>query len=145
MLTEKRKTLAIAESCTGGLVASRITDTSGSSKYFKTGVVTYSDKAKIDLLGISKKKLKKHGAVSKEVALEMANGIKRLSKSDIGMGITGIAGPTGGTKGKPVGLVYVAIATKKGKFVQKCRFTGNRREIKLQSSTTALDLLRRLV
>jgi len=145
MLAKQRKTLAIAESCTGGLITSRITDVSGSSKYFKTGVITYSDKAKVDLAGVSKEKLKDCGAVSKEVALEMASGIRRLSKSDIGMGVTGIAGPTGATKGKPVGLVYVAIATKKGKFVQLCRFTGNRREIKLQSSTAALDLLRKIV
>ena len=141
-LTKKRKTLALAESCTGGLVANRITNVSGSSKYFKMGVIAYSDKAKKNLLGVSGQNLKKHGAVSKEVALEMAKGVKKLANADIALGLTGIAGPKGATRKKPVGLVYIALVRDKTKTVKECRFTGNRQEIKLQSSTTALDLLR---
>lgn len=144
ILAKKKKNLALAESCTGGLIANRITNISGSSGYFKMGVIAYSNKAKINLLGVSEKKLKKYGAVSKEVAFEMASGVKKLAKTDIGVAVTGIAGPKGGTKKKPVGLVYIAAASDGRKFVKKCGFIGNREEIKLQSSTAALDLLRAL-
>lgn len=144
ILTKCGKTLAIAESCTGGLIANRISDISGSSAYLKMGVVAYSNKAKTDLLGVSHEKLKKYGAVSKEVALEMAKGVKNISKADISIGVTGIAGPKGETKKKPIGLVYIAVASNKIKMVKKCLFTGNRREIKHQASTTALNLLRAL-
>jgi len=144
MLTKRGKTLAIAESCTGGLIANRISNVSGSSAYLKMGVVAYSNRTKTDLLGVPLEKLKKYGAVSKEVALEMAKGIKNISKADISIGITGIAGPKGRTKKKPVGLVYIAVVSDKIKMAKKCFFTGNRREIKHQASTTALNLLRAL-
>lgn len=142
MLAKNRKTLAIAESCTGGLIANRITNVSGSSKYFKMGIVAYSNEAKVNLLGVSKDKIKKYGAVSKQVALDMAKGVKRLSKADVGLGITGIAGPKGATKKKPIGLVYIAVAGDKIKTVKKCLFIGSREEIKLQASIAALNLIR---
>lgn len=142
MLARKRQTLAIAESATGGLIANRITNISGSSRYFKTGIIAYSNKAKTDLLKVPPDKIKKYGAVSKEVALLMAKGIKKLSQAEVAIGVTGIAGPTGATGKKPVGLVYIAVVTDKKKTVKKYRFIGNREEIKLQASSTALDLLR---
>ena len=145
MLLKKKKTLAISESCTGGLIADRITNISGSSKYFKMGVVTYSNKSKVDLLGVPGGRIKKYGAVSKEVALSMAEGIKRISKADISLGVTGIAGPKGKTKKKPIGLVYIALTSGKVHMVKKCRFTGSRKEIKLQASTAALNLLRAVI
>ena len=138
-----KKTLAIAESCTGGLLSSRITDVSGSSGYFIMGVVAYSNRAKEILLGVSAKSIKRYGAVSEEVALEMAKGIRRLAKTDIGLSVTGIAGPTGGTKSKPVGLVYIALVAGKKKIVKKFRFKGSRKNIKLQASQAALDVIRR--
>ena len=142
MLARGKKTLAIAESCTGGLIANRITNVSGSSKYFKMAIVAYSNEAKVNLLGVSKDKIKKYGAVSKQVALDMAKGVKRLSKADVGLGITGIAGPKGATKKKPVGLVYIAVAGDRIKTVKKCLFIGSREEIKLQASIAALNLIR---
>jgi len=137
-----KKTVAIAESCTGGLLSSRITDISGSSRYFMMGVVAYSNRAKEKLLGVSAGSIKIYGAVSKEVALEMAKGVRRLAKTDIGLGVTGIAGPTGGTKSKPVGLVYIALVTNKKKIVKEFRFKGSRQNIKLQASQAALEILK---
>ncbi len=142
LLIKKKKTLSTAESCTGGLVANRITNVSGSSKYFKMGITAYSNQAKEKLLSVSKESIKKYGAVSRVTASEMAKGIRNLAGTDISLGITGIAGPTGGTKKKPVGLVYVSIITGKKKSTKEFRFTGNREEIKWQSSIAALDLLR---
>src|SRR3989338_5142086 len=107
ILTRKKKTLAIAESCTGGLVSNIVTNVSGSSQYFKAGIVAYSDESKENILGISSGLLREHGDVSKQVALEMAKGVQLLAGADIGIGVTGIAGPGGGTKKKPVGLVYI--------------------------------------
>lgn len=141
-LAAKRKTLAIAESCTGGLIADRITNISGSSDYFKMGIVAYSNEAKINLLGVSEENLKKYGAVSKQVALEMAKGVKNISGATISIGVTGIAGPKGGTSKKPVGLVFIAVITNKTYIIKEHRFKGSRREIKLQTSTAALNLLR---
>jgi len=125
-LSEKKKTIAVAESCTGGIVASRITEISGSSAVFGYGVVTYANQAKIDLLGVGENTLVEHGAVSKETAEEMAQGVRKLGNSDIGLAITGIAGPTGGTKEKPVGLVYVAVDTEKGCEVKKLNLSRRR-------------------
>lgn len=144
MLSKKGalKTLAIAESCTGGLIANRITNISGSSRYFKMGIVAYSNEAKASLLGVPEGQIKKYGAVSSKVALDMAKGIKRLSKADIALGVTGIAGPKSRTDKKPLGLVYIAIASDKIKTVKKCLFVGNREEIKLQASTAALNAIR---
>lgn len=142
LLTHKKKTLSIAESCTGGLLANRITNVSGSSKYFKMGLVAYSDKVKTKFLKVPNEKLKKYGAVSKEVALCMAEGIKKLAETDVSVGITGIAGPRGKTKNKPVGLVYIAIINNKTKLIKECHFHGSREDIKHLSTITALNLVR---
>ena len=144
-LLKKKKTIALAESCTGGLIANRLTNISGSSKYFNMGVIVYSNDAKKKILGISSGVIKKYGAVSREVALAMAEGVKKISKSTIGIGVTGIAGPTGGTKKKPVGLVYIAVLDSKVKLVRECRFVGSRKDIKLLSSYKALNLVRALL
>lgn len=133
-------TLAVAESCTGGLISDRITDVSGSSDYFMLGVVAYSDKIKENILGVSSRSIKSYGAVSKQVCLEMAKGVRLLANADIGLAVTGIAGPTGGTKSKPVGLVYIALVTNKKRIVKKFFFKGPRRDIKLQTSQAALEL-----
>ena len=141
ILRKSKKTLAIAESCTGGLVSDRITNVSGSSDYFRMGLVTYSNKIKEDILDVPGKLLKKYGAVSKEVALKMAKEVRRLANANIGVGITGIAGPGGGTKTKPIGLVYIALVTNNKKIVKEFRFKGSRRNIKLQASQAALNLI----
>ncbi len=142
LLLKKKKSIAIAESCTGGLISDLITNTSGSSKYFIMGIVAYNDSVKINSLNIKKDIIKKSGAVSKEVARQMADNIRDIAKTDIGIGITGIAGPKGGSKKKPVGLVFIAISTKKKKLVKEFRFLGARQEIKLQTANEALNLLR---
>ncbi len=142
-LAARKKTIAIAESCTGGLVSSRLTDVSGSSKYFMMGITAYSNDIKERILGVSRKLIRQRGAVSKEVAIEMARGARFLACTDIGIGITGIAGPDGGTRSKPVGLVYIALATAKKSIVKECRFKGSREEIKFQASQAALDLARK--
>ncbi len=138
LLKKRGESLSVAESCTGGLLSNRITNISGSSAYFERGVVTYSNNAKMEILGVKSETLKKHGAVSRETALEMVEGIKRLSKTDYGLAITGIAGPTGGTGEKPVGTVFIALSTPQKSEVFKYRFIGDREKIKWQSSQQAL-------
>ena len=142
VLRKRQITLAVAESCTGGLISSRITDISGSSKYFKMGLVAYSNLIKENILGVSSSLLQKHGAVSRQVALEMAKGVRLLAGTDIGVGVTGIAGPTGGTKKKPVGLVYIALVTDKKRIVKEFRFKGSRHDIKFQASEAAINLIK---
>lgn len=137
------KTLAVAESCTGGLLGHRITNVSGSSEYFLEGVVAYTNRAKSDLLGVPPDLFQRHGAVSPEVARTMAEGIRERTQADLGLGVTGIAGPTGGTAEKPVGLVFVALAQEHGVEISENRFLGNRGAVKFQSSQKALDMLRR--
>jgi PncC family amidohydrolase len=134
-------TLATAESCTGGLVAHRVTNVSGASSYFVGGVVAYANKAKTLLLDVSAEDLDRHGAVSEEVAAGMAQGVLRRFGADIGVGITGIAGPTGGSRDKPVGLVYVAVADGNGVTVARNLFTGSRREVKEQTADVALTMV----
>mgnify|MGYP003393818611 CR=1 FL=1 len=141
ILRNGKMTMAVAESCTGGLISSRITDISGSSDFFSMGIVAYSNKIKENVLGVFPKLLQKHGAVSKQVALEMAKGARLLANTDIGIGITGIAGPTGGTMTKPVGLVYIALSMDKKKIAKKFFFKGSRQKIKFQASEAALDLI----
>lgn len=145
LLLSKRLTLAVAESCTGGLIGDRITDFAGSSVYFKEGVVAYSNEAKVRILGIKEETLNESGAVSRESALEMASGIQRISGTDIGLATTGIAGPTGGTAEKPVGLVYVALMWPEMgvEICKEFRFSGKRREIKESTVANALDILRK--
>lgn len=143
LLFKAKKTVAVAESCTGGLISHRLTNISGSSKYFRLGLVAYSNEAKIMLLGVSKKVLKSSGAVSKEVAIAMAKGARRVARSDIGLGVTGIAGPSGATKNKPVGMVFIALNTAKGSYCEEFKFCGTRLQIKNIASTTALRILKR--
>ncbi len=143
LLTEKKMTVATAESCTGGLVAKRLTDVAGSSVYMERGVVTYSNRAKEELLSVPAETLIKHGAVSEETAKAMAEGIRKSAKTDLGLGITGIAGPGGGTAEKPVGLVYIGLATPDGVTVGKFDFPGDRRAVRFASSQMALDMIRR--
>ena len=138
-------TLSIAESCTGGLIANRITNIPGSSRYFDRGIVTYSNKSKTTELGVDKELIKKYGAVSNRVAVAMAKGMLKKSRSNIAIAVTGIAGPTGGTKKKPVGLAYIAVAQGKKAKCMEYRFIGNRADIKYQASTAALDLLRKVL
>ncbi len=142
-LTAKGLILALAESCTGGLIGHRLTQVPGSSAYVDRGVVCYSNQAKMELLGVSERLLMKHGAVSAQVAKAMAKGIRERSAVDLGLSVTGIAGPGGGTETKPVGLVYVGLATPKKTFTKEFRFHGDRNMVKLRSSQGALDVLRR--
>jgi nicotinamide-nucleotide amidase len=135
--------VAVAESCTGGLVSSRLTDVPGSSAYMERGAVCYSNQAKIDLAGVPASMIEVHGAVSQPVAIAMAAGIRLRAGVDVGIGITGIAGPSGGTEAKPVGTVAVAVAVPDGEEIRTHRFLGDRGQIKFQTSQAALDLLRR--
>jgi len=143
LFREKGLTLSLAESCSGGLVAKRITDMPGSSAYFLEGAVTYSNAAKIRILGVSSQLLEEKGAVSSEVALAMARGIRKLSGSDIGMAVTGIAGPAGGSEEKPAGTVFIALATHSGCHAKGYRFSGDRSKIRTIASFMALNWLRR--
>jgi len=143
LLKENKQTLAVAESCSGGLLSHRLTNRPGSSDYFLEAVVAYSNAAKTDLLAVSPSLIKRHGAVSPSVARAMARGVRARARADYGLAITGIAGPTGGTPEKPVGLVFVALAWDGGVAVWKCLFLGTRRQIKFQSTQKALDVLRR--
>jgi nicotinamide-nucleotide amidase len=143
LLVERKETLAVAESCTGGFLGHRITNVPGSSEYFLGGLVVYSNTQKNRILGISIELIEKHGAVSADVAGQMAERVRNEAKAHYGLGITGIAGPGGGTAEKPVGLVYTALAAEKKLQVKKNIFLGDRERIKYQSSQEALDLLRR--
>lgn len=142
LLLKKKKTLSIAESCTGGLLADRITDIPGSTKYFQIGVVTYSNESKNKVLNIPIETIKEHGAVSRQVASLMAKNVRLLGRSDIGIGISGIAGPTGGTKKKPVGLVYISLSTKDKTLCKEFRFLGQRNIIKFKATQAALNMIR---
>ncbi|MFH1238621.1 MAG: competence/damage-inducible protein A [bacterium] len=143
LLGKKRATLAIAESCTGGLLGNIITNSPGSSLYFKGGIVAYSNEMKKNILKVPDELLIQHGAVSEPVALAMAKGARDLCKSDFTLAVTGIAGPRGATPEKPVGLVYIALAAKDEEIVKEYHFIGSRQEIKFVSAMAALDLLRR--
>jgi len=128
-LIEKELKIAVAESCTGGLLAKTITDIPGSSACFDVGLVTYSNESKVNLLDVSPQTLEKYGAVSKQVAIEMINGLRKISDCDIAISITGIAGPGGATENKPIGLVYIAINDE----VYTCNFKGTRQEVREQT------------
>lgn len=136
-------TLAVAESCTGGLIAQRLTSVPGSSKYFIEGVVTYSNESKTRLLGVDKKLIKEFGAVSQQVARDMARGVRHKAKADFGLAVTGIAGPDGGTEEKPLGLVYIALADDAHTEHKKLTLPGDRELIRWRASQAALDMLRR--
>ena len=139
----RRATLAVAESCTGGLVMDRLTNAPGSSKYLRGGVVAYHNDLKRGWLGVSAATLAREGAVSAAVARAMAEGIRQHTGATVGVGLTGIAGPTGGSARKPVGLVYLALADGRRTRVRRCKFHGDRLAIKTQTAQTALDWLRR--
>jgi nicotinamide-nucleotide amidase len=145
ILTEKGLTIAVAESCTGGLIADRITNVSGSSSYFERGVIAYSNQSKVDLLDVPAELIEKHGAVSKEVAGAMAEGIRRVSRTDIGLSTTGIAGPTGGTPEKPVGMVWIGYSDAHGTIALKFNFGDNRVRTKERAAQAALELVRRRI
>ena len=146
ILTKKRLKLSVAESCTGGLLSSSITSVSGASKIFNLGLITYSNQAKIKILNINKNIIRKYGAVSHECCYAMVHNLSKISKANISVSITGIAGPKGGTKQKPVGLVYIGV--KKGNKIQikKCLFKSKKRTF-IQRATVkkALDLVFRVV
>jgi len=143
LLARRRRTLAIAESCTGGLVGHRITQVSGSSAYFAGGIVAYANRMKASLAGVPASLLRKHGAVSDPVARAMAVRIRHAARTTYGLAITGIAGPTGGTVEKPVGLVYIALADPRRVVCHRHQLTGDRATVKWKASQAALDLLRR--
>lgn len=143
LLTERKLTLAVAESCTGGMIANRITNVSGSSNYFNRGFVTYSNASKIELLGVRSDLIEQHGAVSREVAQAMAVGARRRSGVDIAISTTGIAGPTGGSTEKPVGLVWIGYAESTGSLALKFNFGDHRLHFKERASQAALELLRK--
>ena len=134
-------TLATAESCTGGLVSDRITNVSGSSEYFPGGVVAYSYEAKASLLGVSWDTLNAHGAVSEETVLEMARGTRKLFNADIGISVSGIAGPTGGLPDKPVGTTWFGLATNSGEWARHFVWVGDRAQNKRHSSEAALQFV----
>ncbi len=145
LLKERGLTIAVAESCTGGLLGNMITDVPGSSAYFRGGIIAYQNDVKQKLLNVPSSVLTAVGAVSEEVARAMANGVRKLLGSDIGVGITGIAGPGGGTPDKPVGLVYIAV---EGQHEAECwRFIwdGNRLDNKRSSATAAIELVVKLL
>ena len=146
LIKRKKKKLAIAESCTGGMLSSAITSVSGSSKVFAMGLVTYSNQAKINILKVPKRIIKKNGAVSVQCCLAMVNNLSKISKSKICISITGIAGPKGGSKQKPVGLVYIGIRVGKKVVVNKCNFK-NKGRIFIQKQTVkkTLNLLVQLI
>ena len=143
LLESNQATLAVAESCTGGLVAHRLTQIPGSSAYFERGVVVYSNTAKVQMLEVPEALIAAHGAVSAEVAEKMAEGIRRVGSTTLGLAITGIAGPGGGSEEKPVGTVFIALASPKGTVSKKYQFWGDRNQIKTISAYTGIDWVRR--
>jgi nicotinamide-nucleotide amidase len=145
LLVERGLRIGVAESCTGGLVASRLTDIPGSSRYVDQAVVVYANEAKTELLGVPSDLLREHGAVSEPVAVAMAEGIKVRARADVGVGVTGIAGPSGGSPEKPVGTVVVSIVTEANRRVRTFRFFGEREQVKFQGSQAALDMVRRML
>jgi PncC family amidohydrolase len=140
-LREFGLTVAVAESVTGGLIGSRLTDVAGSSDYFMGGVIAYSNDAKVKLLGVKGETLARCGAVSEETALEMAGGVRRAFGTDIGLSVSGIAGPGGATKDKPVGLMWLAISTKDATRARSVRLSGDRLENKAGAAEAVLALL----
>ncbi len=145
LLLENNITIATAESCTGGLISEMLTDVPGISKVFMGGAVTYSNEAKMEYLGVKEQTLKAYGAVSRETAAEMAEGIRKRLKTDIGISVTGIAGPGGGTDEKPVGLVYVGLSGDGGTITKELRLSGNRKKIRTITALNVFDLIRRHV
>jgi len=144
-LIAQNKTVSLAESCTGGMLSSLLTAQSGASAYFVLGVIVYSNQMKNKLLGIPLSVIERRGAVSKEVATAMAAAVRKVAKTDFGIGITGIAGPLGGSKDKPVGTVYIAEASNRVKICRRFNFKGSRTSIRKQSCLAALMMLKKLL
>ncbi|MFH1486921.1 MAG: CinA family protein [Chloroflexota bacterium] len=142
LLREQGLTLATAESATGGLIATMITDVPGSSDCFKGSVVSYANEMKMKVLGVKRETLEEHGAVSEQTAREMAEGVRVLMDADISLSDTGIAGPGGATVHKPVGLFYLGLSTKEGTIIQRHVFSGNRQENKREAGEAALSMLK---
>jgi len=142
-LLRRQKTLAVAESCTGGLLGAAITANSGASGYFVGGVIAYHNDVKHDLLKVRQEALERVGAVSEPVAQQMALGVRAALKADYGIGITGVAGPAGGTAEKPVGLVYICVSSDAGDLVEAFHFSGDRAQIQQQAVREALRMLQR--
>ena len=146
LIKEKKMKLAIAESCTGGMLSSAITSVSGSSKVFTMGLITYANQAKTSVLKVPQKIIKKYGAVSVQCCLAMVNNLSKVSKSKVSVSITGIAGPTGGSKQKPVGLVFIGIRVGKKAVVNKCNFKNKGRAyIQRQTVKKSLNLLLKFI
>jgi nicotinamide-nucleotide amidase len=143
LLRERRLTLALAESCTGGLLAARLTSIAGASDFLERGYVTYANQAKVELLGVDPALIETHGAVSEEVARAMAEGVRRAAHTDLGVAITGIAGPGGATPDKPVGLVFLALSGSVGDRVRRVQFPGDRERVRGQAVQAALEMVRR--
>ena len=143
LLKERRMTLSVAESCTGGLIGHRITSIPGSSLYFDRGATVYSNRSKVEMLGVKQETLNLYGAVSDHAVREMAEGIKGIAHTDIGLAVTGIAGPEGGTDDKPVGTVYIGLSANGKTFSAHYRFSGERDKVKVNTSEMALDWVRR--
>jgi len=144
-LTRKKLSLSVCESCTGGMLGNIITQIPGSSKYFPGGIIAYSNEVKQRIVGVRQVTLKRFGAVSAEVVREMAQGVRKRFKSDIGIGITGIAGPAGGSKRKPVGLVYLCVSARQHVYVEHHIFKGSRNQIRKEACDKALRLLERVL
>jgi nicotinamide-nucleotide amidase len=142
---DKGKMLAVAESCTGGYICHMLTNISGSSKVFERGVVCYSNDAKVELLGVKNQTIEQYGAVSEQVAEQLCRGIREISKVNAGVGITGIAGPTGGTPDKPVGLVYIGFSSEEECYVEKHIFDVDRLTFKDKVLEEVLEMLRRYI
>ena len=143
LMREKNLTLAVAESCTGGMLSSRIIDVAGVSDVYKAGFVTYANEAKQNLIGVKEETLMQYGAVSEQTAREMVLGAIKAAGADMALATTGIAGPGGGTKEKPVGLVYIACGNADAVIVERCLFDGTRSEIRQASVEHALEMLYR--
>jgi len=143
LLKQRRLKLAVAESCTAGLISRRITNIAGSSEYFDRAAVVYSNSSKTEMLGVPMELIERYGAVSAEVAAAMAKGIRDAAHTDLGLSVTGIAGPDGGTEKKPVGLVYAALAFPHGVKTAEQRFLGNREQVRMRASQMALDMVRK--
>ncbi|HOV78689.1 MAG TPA: competence/damage-inducible protein A [Bacillota bacterium] len=143
LLKESRLTIGVAESCTGGLIGSKLTDVPGSSEYFKGGLIAYSNEVKTKVLGVPPQTIEKYGAVSRETAIAMAEGVRKLTGSDLGLAVTGIAGPGGYTEKKPVGLVYVSLSTEEGSECLEYRFPGKRAGVRHGAANAAMNMARR--
>ncbi len=141
LLKARQLSLGAAESCTGGLIGHRVTNVPGSSDYFLGGLIAYANLAKVQMLGVRPETLERCGAVSEETVLEMATGVRRLLNADIGLSVSGIAGPGGGSAEKPIGLVWVGISAAEVELARRYQFGGDRLSIKEQAATAALQLV----